>query len=433
MSSTESMGSTGGASAPGGVVPIALVGCGGMGRRHLTGIAALYRSDFRNVDLMAVCDLNRQNAEDLAEEALQQLGKRPVVFTDLREMARQMPEIQAADVVTDTGTHHRVATDCLEAGFNVQCEKPLAITQRGCDLIISTARRLGKLLTVAENYRRDPINRLARALIQDGAVGTPQLLLETTISGGSQIFITPWRHMKLRGTLAIDAGVHNADVMQYYLGDAVSVYGEGKLFEKYRYKTDTAGPGGFYAKWGASMPDVIEPTGEDALFGYIHFADGVVGQLLFHSGGHGEPTNVRKLFGGKGSITFPGDRNGRPIKLYLDGGKEVSGEEILDYAPSYRLSPVAAQLFGGERAWTYSFPFPETDAKIMALEYHELGECLLTGKAPEVSGEVARRDVALVNAIMESGCLGRPVTIAEVEALAVDTYQREMDVAFGLV
>src|SRR5512138_2031244 len=117
-------------------LPIAMVGCGGMGRRHLTGIAALYRSSFRNVDLVAVCDLNRQNAEDLADEAAQQLGRRPRTFTDLREMARAMPEIKGADVVTDTGTHHRVATACLEAGLHVLCEKPLAITIRGCNLVI---------------------------------------------------------------------------------------------------------------------------------------------------------------------------------------------------------------------------------------------------------------------------------------------------------
>ena len=414
-------------------VPIAMVGCGGMGRRHLTGIAALYRSDFRNVDLVAVCDLNRQNAEDLADEAAEQLGQRPRVFTDLREMARAMPEVQGTDVVTDTGSHHRVATACLEAGFHVQCEKPLALTIRGCNLVIETARRKGKVLSVAENYRRDPINRLIRALIQDGAIGTPQLMIEASVGGANNLFITPWRHQKLSGTITIDAGVHNSDVMQYYMGDAVSAYGEGRLYERYRYKTSGGGPGGFYAKWADQMPDVTEATGEDALFAYIHFGSGAIGQWIFHHAGHGQPFHARLVYGSKGSLTCPGDRNGRPVKLHFDGGKEILGEAILEYAPSYRLSPVAAQLFGGERPWTYEFPFPVTDAKIMALEYHEFGECIRAGQRPEVTGEVGRRDVALVNAIFESGKLGRPVTIAEVERVEVDAYQREIDEHFGLV
>src|SRR6266849_11952 len=244
--------------------PIAIVGCGGMGRRHLTGLAALYRTDFRNVDLVAVCDINQQNAEDLADEAKESLGARPRVFNSVAAMVQGMPEIAGADVPTDTGSHHRVATDCLRAGLHVQVEKPLAITMRGCNLIIETARNTGRILSVAENYRRDPINRLARALIDDGAIGTPQLMMETSVGGGNQLFITPWRHQKLHGTLTLDAGVHNADILMYYLGDVESVYGEGRLYEKYRYKTDSGGPGGFYAKWSAQIPDRVEATGEDA-------------------------------------------------------------------------------------------------------------------------------------------------------------------------
>src|SRR5258708_15420 len=63
-------------------VRLAIVGCGGMGRRHLTGLAELSRTDHCNVDLVAVCDLNRKNAEDLADEAEQYLGTRPRVFSD---------------------------------------------------------------------------------------------------------------------------------------------------------------------------------------------------------------------------------------------------------------------------------------------------------------------------------------------------------------
>ena len=48
-------------------VRLAIVGCGGMGRRHLTGLAELSRTEHMNLELVAVCDLNRRNAEDLAD------------------------------------------------------------------------------------------------------------------------------------------------------------------------------------------------------------------------------------------------------------------------------------------------------------------------------------------------------------------------------
>jgi hypothetical protein len=106
---------------------------------------------------------------------------------------------------------------------------------------------------------------------------------------------------------------------------------------------------------------------------------------------------------------------------------------VLEYAPSYRLEPAAATLFGGERPWAYDFDFVATDRKLIALEYHELARCIRGGTRPEVDGEIGRRDVALVYALFESQLAGRPVTIAEVETSAVDAYQREIDEYYGLL
>ena len=413
-------------------VQLAIVGCGGMGRRHLAGLAELARTEHNPIDLVAVCDLNEQNAADLADEAWQLLGHRPGVFTDAARMANEVQGLEAADCTTETGSHHRVAADLLDLGLHTLCEKPLALTIRGCNQIIAAAERSGKTLSVAENYRRDPINRLVRALLDDGAIGERQFIMETGVRGRDTLFITPWRHQKLTGALTLDAGVHNADILQYYFGDAASAYGQVRLYEKTRVRRDAAGPGGFYEKWAADLPATVEATGEDAMFGLITFANGTLGQWVDHYAGHGEPFSHRMVFGTRGSIAAPGDRNGRPIRLMLDDGTEVDDECILDHAPSYRLNPVAASLFGGERPWTYSFDFPTTDRKIIALEYHEFAACIRDGSRPEVDGAMGRRDVALVYALFESHLAGRPVTIDEVEASAVDAYQREIDEHLGL-
>jgi hypothetical protein len=139
------------------------------------------------------------------------------------------------------------------------------------------------------------------------------------------------------------------------------------------------------------------------------------------------------VFGTSGSMAAPGDRNGRPVRLVRDDGADLADERVLDYAPSYRLDPVAARLFGGERPWTYGFDFATTDRKIIALEYHELANCVRRNEQPEVDGRVGKRDVALVYAVFESQAVGRPVTIGEVESGAVDAYQREIDEHLGFV
>ena len=101
------------------LVKYAAVGCGGMGRRHLNGMAALYKSSQCNMELVAVCDLNQENANWLADEAEQLLGARPKVYSDIAKMAHEVSDLQAADVTTDSGSHHAVAHACLEAGLHV--------------------------------------------------------------------------------------------------------------------------------------------------------------------------------------------------------------------------------------------------------------------------------------------------------------------------
>ena len=410
-----------------------LVGCGGMGRRHLRGLAKLRASSFDNLELVAVCDLDRDNARLVADEAEALLGQRPRVYQELARAVGELDGLEAAIVTTDTGSHHVVATACLELGLHVLCEKSLAVTLRGCNRVIEAARRTGRVLSVAENYRRDPINRLARALIQDGAIGEPRLMLETSVGGRDAIAITPWRHLKHAGAITLDAGVHHADILRFYLGAVRSVYGETRLHERVRCNTRSAGPGGFYARWSERFPDRIEPTGEDALYAHVTFASGAVAHWVFDQAGHGKPTFVRHVYGSRGSLECPGDRNGRPIVLHRDDGTAIADERILDEAPSYRLDPLAAELFGGERVWTYRFDFNETDARIMALEQYELGECVRTGARPEVDGEEARADVALTYAPFDAGRLGRPVTLVELVAGAVDAYQREIDAQLGLL
>jgi predicted dehydrogenase len=413
-------------------IRLAIVGCGGMGRRHLAGLAELSRAGYQELELVAVCDPNLANAERLADEAETLLKARPRIFGDAATMVAQVEGLEAAGCTTDTGSHHRVAAELLDLGLHTLCEKPLALTVRGCLRVIAAAKRSGKVLSVAENYRRDPMNRLVRALIDGGAVGRPQFVLEVSVGGRDDILITPWRHMKLAGTMPLDAGVHNADILQYCFGPAESCSGEVCLFERRRYRRGTDGPGGYYGPWAGDMPAEIEPDGEDAMFGLIRFANGAVGQWTDHHAGHGLRFATRRLYGTRGSIVAPGDRNGRPVRLTLDDGTDIEDEQILAFAPGYRLGPMAAALFGTDRPWSYQLDFPATDRKLIALEYAELASCIRRGEQPEVDGATALRAVALVYALFESDRAQRPVTISEVESGAVDAYQREIDEHLGL-
>ncbi len=415
------------------IVRLANVGCGGMGRRHLRGFQALQNSDFNNCELAAVCDVNRKNADDLADEAQHLLGYRPRVWHDLDEMLAADESIQGVNITTEAASHHKLAIACMEAGKDILLEKPMALSLRGCNLILETAKRTGRILSLGENLRRDPINRLLRALLDAGAIGTPQLMIDTKIGGGDHMVYTPWRHQKLSGTIALDEGIHHADLMLYYLGQPTSGFGEGHIYQPVRYRRPGGPARSLHAKWNDQYPEQFTATGEDGILGILHFMNGASAMWIGHHGAHGQPLHKRVLYGNRGSIESQGERNGLPLTLWRAGGEAISDERILEFAPDYPLSPLAAQLFGGDRVWQYQMSFDEADWRLIALEHHELADCIVTRAEPEVTGEDGRRALAMVYSLFESGRIGRQVSIDEVETVKVDLYQGDIDAHLRLV
>jgi len=413
-------------------LPLAIVGCGGMGGRHLLGLKELYDSGMSNVELVAACDLRRDNAEHLADEAERLLGRRPPVFADMAEMVRQVPDVQAVDITTDARAHHVVASAAFDLGLHVLCEKPMALTIRGANRILAAQRRAGKTLSIAENYRRDPMSRLTRALIDAGAVGTPYLYLDISVGSGDRIVITPWRHQKNMGGMLLDGGVHNADMMLYYLGDVRQVFADIRLWETTRRKAEGGNVGGFYERWAAEMPDTITATAEDTLVSVVDFVRGTMCQWTQSYAGHGQGFGRRMLFGSRGSLVPGGTRNGVSPVVHIDGEGEITGDGLLDLVPDFQLDEITARLFGGERMASYQMPFPEADRKLLAIEYYELADCIVSGRVPEVDGLMGRRAMALCYAAFESGVHNRPITLAEIEGEEVGSYEAEINAELGL-
>ena len=125
-------------------------------------------------------------------------------------------------------------------------------------------------------------------------------------------------------------------------------------------------------------------------------------------------------------MELPGDRSGQPLTIVRDG-KTLQSEELLDLVPDFVLDEATARLFGGERLWKYSFPFPETDRKLIAIEYADFAEAIDKGQQPEVDGYMGMRSVAVSYGIMESGQAGRQVTMDEIMADDTNDYQQEIN------
>ena len=408
-------------------IKLGIVGCGGMGTRHLHGLRELSQTPFCNVELVALCDIRRENAQLAASEAERLLGDRPEIFTDLEEMKRQVSGLTAVDVVTDPSVHHSVACEAMDLGLHVMVEKPMAITVKACQKMIQASERNDCLLSIAENYRRDVSARLVRHLLQTHAIGDPYMGLFHSLSPSNDIFITPWRHLKLRGGPIIDLGVHFTDMIRYQLGDIAEVYGNVRLIEPTRRKPERIHDTyTFYRNRFKSMEPEVPATAEDTSMAIFQMESGVTVNWLVGLSGHGSCSGER-ILGTEGSIEGFGTRGGR-ISLKRRSKEEKSFEEILEMTNGFTLEPLAEHFFpcriaAGDKT---------VDWKLIALEYYELAEAILHGRRIEVDGISGMKDVAAVYAIFESSKLGRAVKMSEVESCQVYDYQSEIDEALGV-
>ncbi len=419
-------------------IRLAIVGCGGMGHRHMLGLAELHRQGLADLQLVAACDPVTDSAQSLAAQADRHFTAAPATVTRLDALPAL--GVQAIDLTSPPRLHHELIAAALDLGLHVMTEKPVGLTvaagQRICQAAIDHPTQI---VSVAENYRRDPINRLARAVLDAGVVGERRLMLMNSVSGGNAMQITLWRHMKQEGGILVDMGVHYGDIMEYFMGPVMSVFGQKRLHESVRHNARTAAdtgvlrnPGGFYAQWQAQMPRTFTPDAEDALYGTLVFANGAVAQFTEDHAGWGRSHWARMIYGARGSMELPHDRSGQPLVVHATGDTTVQGEAVLDLVPDFHLDRTTACLFGGERLGHYDLTFAEVDRKLLALEYAEFAGAIRGTHAIEVDAVQGTRALAVIYALLESAMAGRAVTLEEVLTGTVDTYQAEINAALNL-
>jgi predicted dehydrogenase/predicted AlkP superfamily phosphohydrolase/phosphomutase len=138
------------------------VGVGVRGRHWLDVIAS-------HADFVSVACVDQ---DEKALEAAQSCpGQEHGVFsTDLNQTLREV-KADAAVIVTPSFLHFEHTRLALESGLAVLVEKPLAFTLPEAAASIELARKLGKALMVAENFRFFQAERTVRQLIDDGRLG----------------------------------------------------------------------------------------------------------------------------------------------------------------------------------------------------------------------------------------------------------------------
>ena len=130
------------ASAPD-AIRIGVIGAGAIAQlAHLPVL-----SKMRGAALVALCDNDGPKARALADR----FGV-PDAFTDIEELL-EYDELDAVVIATPNHLHEAHVLSALAAKVHVLCERPLALTARGVDRILTAATRSGSKVVVGNNHR----------------------------------------------------------------------------------------------------------------------------------------------------------------------------------------------------------------------------------------------------------------------------------------
>jgi len=141
---------------------IAVVGTGAIAQMaHLPVLRKM-----RGVNVVALCDIDRAKARSLADRF-----EIPDVYVDLEDLF-DAGELDAVIISTPSHLHQPYTLEALAAGVDVLCERPLALTTRGVQVILEEAELTGRKVEVANNHRfRSDVQALDRFL-RGGELGT---------------------------------------------------------------------------------------------------------------------------------------------------------------------------------------------------------------------------------------------------------------------
>jgi myo-inositol 2-dehydrogenase/D-chiro-inositol 1-dehydrogenase len=187
-------------------IRVGMIGAGWIAQEHRRVLDS--RAD---AELVAVCDVDLERAETLAESA----GAR--AYLDWRELL-DTEDLGALIVCTPPRAHREPAIAALEHGLPLYLEKPIARTAEDAAEIVAVAERTGTVCAVGYQWHALDLLDALPALLEGQEIG---LLLGTSI-GPTQS--RPWFiDMRAGGGNLLERGSHHLDLARTVAGEVASV------------------------------------------------------------------------------------------------------------------------------------------------------------------------------------------------------------------
>jgi hypothetical protein len=170
-------------------ITMGFIGVGGQGGGHLLGGAWTYvaggYAGRKDVQVLAVCDVWRDRRENATKKVNDHYAevygrdnyKSCQAYTDFREVLART-DIDAVLIATPAHWHATMAAMAAEAGKDIYCEKPSAVTVRESQAMLAAVRRYGRVYQAGTQQRSEYDSKFRRAceFVRSGRIGKLQAI-----------------------------------------------------------------------------------------------------------------------------------------------------------------------------------------------------------------------------------------------------------------
>jgi len=191
------------------MIRVAIIGAG-IGEKHLAGFQELPD----RFEVRTLCDLDQERAKKL-------IGEAPIHLESDFQAVLADPTIDLIDICLPPHLHFSAASDALNAGKHVVCEKPLVTSLKEADALIATAKAAGRMLSPVFQYRFGPAMAQLKALMSAGLAGKAYAAsIETHWNRDAVYYAVPWRGTWSgeNGGAVLGHAIHNHDLLTNLLG-----------------------------------------------------------------------------------------------------------------------------------------------------------------------------------------------------------------------
>lgn len=192
---------------------VCVIGCGVIAPNH---IRALQENE--QTELVAVCDVIEERARARAE-----LGG-CAYYTDYHQMLEEVKP-DAVHLCLPHSLHAPVAIDCMRAGADVLCEKPMDASLAAAEQMKAVSIETGRRLGVIFQNRYNAENRAIRQALDSGEMGRLISLHGEVCWCRNEAYYRSgeWRsrYETAGGGVIINQAIHTLDLLRYFAGSPV--------------------------------------------------------------------------------------------------------------------------------------------------------------------------------------------------------------------